>query len=125
MPAKSPLDRRDFKIALIYASPLKAEYVQEVFDKFWEDDGKKYKKAPGDPNIYTAGVIGQHNVLLAYIPGIGTTSAAAVAGSLCVSFPNTKLALIVGIYGGMPYRAEPEEIVLGDVIISQALNYPI
>jgi nucleoside phosphorylase len=95
--------------------------VQEVFDKFWEDEGKKYGKAPGDPNVYTAGVIGQHNVVLAYMPGMGTTSAAAVAGSLRVSFPNIRLALVVGICGGMPYGADQQEIVLGDVIISQAL----
>jgi len=40
---------------------------------------------------------------------------------LRVSFPNIKLALVVGICGGMPYGTDQEEIVLGDVIISQAL----
>jgi len=121
MPVKTPHDRYDFEIALICALPLEAECVQEVFDKFWEDEGKKYGKAPGDPNAYTAGVIGEHNVVLAYMPSMGTTSAAAVAGSLRVSFPNIKLALVVGICGGMPYGTDQEEIVLGDVIISQAL----
>jgi nucleoside phosphorylase len=121
MPLKTPRDRRSFEIALICALPLEAECVQEVFDKFWEDEGKKYGKAIGDPNVYTVGVIGEHNVVLAYMPNMGTTSAAAVAGSLRVSYPNIKLALVVGICGGMPYDTDQEEIMLGDVIISQAL----
>ncbi|KIW65333.1 hypothetical protein PV04_07602 [Phialophora macrospora] len=121
MHGKTPYDRRDFKIALICALPLEAECVQEVFDKFWEDEGKTYGKAPGDPNVYTAGVIGEHNVVLAYMPGMGTISAAAAAGSLRVSFPNITLALVVGICGGIPYDSDQEETVLGDVIVSQAL----
>lgn len=66
-------------------------------------------------------MIGEHNVVLAYLPGMGVVSAAAVAGSIQVSFPNIKLALVFGICGGMPYGPDQEEIVLGDVIISQAL----
>ncbi|EXJ69000.1 uncharacterized protein A1O5_07935 [Cladophialophora psammophila CBS 110553] len=123
MPAKTPRERGDFEIALICALPLEAECVQELFDKFWEDEGKNFRKAPGDPSVYTTGVIGDHNAVLAYMPGIGTTPAAAVAGSLRVSFPNIKLALVVGVCGGMPYGTgtDQEEIMLGDVIISQAL----
>lgn len=52
------------------------------------------------------GLIGEHNVVLAYMSGMGTTSAAAVAGSLCVSFPSIKLALVVSICGGMPSGAD-------------------
>jgi len=92
-----------------------------VFDKFWEDEGKKYGKAPNDVNEYTTGVIGEHNVVLAYLPGMGTTSAVAVAAFMSMSFPNIKLALVVGICGGMPLDTEKKEILLGDVIISQAL----
>ncbi|KAK4936080.1 hypothetical protein LTR10_022982 [Elasticomyces elasticus] len=121
MTIRAPRDRSDFKVALICALPLEAECLQQVFDNFWEDDGHKYGKAVGDSNVYTTGVIGEHNVVLAHMPGMGTVSAAAVAGALRVSFPNTKLALVVGICGGIPYGKNQEEIVLGDVIISQAL----
>ena len=117
----APLDSGGFYVAIICGLPLEAECVQEVFDKFWEDEGKKYGRATGDPNAYTHGVIGEHNVVLAYMPGMGSTSAAAVAGSMRVSFPNIKLALVVGVCGGMPYGNNKEEIVLGDVIVSQAL----
>ena len=118
MPIKTPYDRRDFEIALIYALPLEAECIQEIFDKFWEDKGKEYGKAPRDPNAYTTKVTDEHNVVLAYMPEMGTISAATVASSLRVSFPKITLALMVGIYGGMPSGMDQEEIVLGDVIIS-------
>jgi nucleoside phosphorylase len=68
-----------------------------------------------------AGVIGEHSIVLAYIPGTGVASAAVVIGAMRVSFSNIKLALAVGICGGMPYDTDGQEILLGDVIISQAL----
>lgn len=117
----TPHDRHDFEIILICALPLEAECVQGVFDKFWEDEGKEYGKAIGDHNVYTTGVIGKHNVVLAYMPGMGTINAAAVAASARLSFHNIKLAIVVGICGGAPYGTDQQEIVLGDVIISQAV----
>ena len=36
-----------------------------------------------------------HNVVLAYMPGMGVGSAAAVAAAMRVSFTNIKLALVV------------------------------
>ncbi|KAK5050918.1 hypothetical protein LTR84_003477 [Exophiala bonariae] len=120
-PFPAPRDRDGFHVALICALQLEADCVHAVFDKFWEDDGKQYGKTPGDPNAYTPGVIGQHNVVLAYLPGMGTVNAAVVAGSMLISYPNIKLALVVGICGGMPYGPNEEEIVLGDVVISQAI----
>jgi nucleoside phosphorylase len=116
-----PRDRGDFHVALICALSLEAECVQEVFDKFWEDEGKRYGKAPGDANDYTPGVIGEHNVVLAYMPGMGVVSAAAVAGAMRISYPNIKLALVVGVCGGIPHTTDQQDIVLGDIIISQAL----
>jgi nucleoside phosphorylase len=117
-----PHDRRGFEIALICALPLEADCVHAVFDKFWEDEGKKYGKAPRDPNAYTTGVIGEHNVILAHMPNMGKASASGVAASILSSFPGIKLALVVGICGGVPYGTDNrDEILLGDIIISQAL----
>jgi nucleoside phosphorylase len=113
----APRDRRGFEIALICALLLEANYVQDVFDEFWED----YGKADGDPNWYTVGLIGKHNVVLVHMPGTGTTSAAGVAVGLRASFPNIKLALVVGVCGSIPYGTDQREILLGDIIISQAL----
>lgn len=115
-----PRNRAEFHVALVCALPREAECVQELFDKFWDED-KRYGKAQGDPNEYTNGVIGEHNVVLAYMPSMGPVSAAAVAGAMRISYPNIKLALVVGICGGMPSTNDKQDIMLGDVIISQAL----
>jgi nucleoside phosphorylase len=54
--------------------------------------------------------------------GIGKGSAASVASSFRSSFEGIKLALVVGICGGVPHRTDEEkEILLGDVIISDGL----
>ena len=116
-----PNDRGDFAIAIICALPLEASAVISLFDKFWGDSGNMFGQAPGDPNAYTMGVVGLHNVVLAYPPGMGKGSAAGVAASIGSSFLRIELALVVGICGGVPIKTGGEEIHLGDVIISDGI----
>ena len=123
---RRPATRADFGIAVICALTIEADAVDAFFDHHWDDDddGPLYDKATGDPNTYSTGTIGRHNVVLAYMPGMGKASAAAVAASCRASFPNIKLALIVGICGIVPFRtsgSETAETVLGDVIISNGV----
>lgn len=118
---KRPRSREDFQIALICALPLKCDAVEALFDEFWEDDDT-YGKAAGDPNAYSMGRIGIHNVVLAFMPGMGKGASASVAASFRSSFPGIKLGLVVGICGGVPNsRDEEKEILLGDVIVSTGL----
>jgi nucleoside phosphorylase len=123
MPQKRPLhpkSRREFEIAIICALALEADAVLALFDHHWDEDedGQSYGKAHGDPNAYSTGVIGQHNVVLAHLPGMGKVAAGNTA--FCrMSFPNISLALVVGICGGAPFYGKvKEDILLGDVIIS-------
>ncbi|KAK5049487.1 hypothetical protein LTR84_004416 [Exophiala bonariae] len=117
-----PQDRSGFEVAIICALPLEANLVQSTFDIFWEDEGYNYAKAPGDPNIYTPGVISGHNVVLARLPNMGKVDAASVAASMRISFAGVKLALLVGICGAVPRRPDSnEDIFLGDVILSQTI----
>lgn len=84
--------------------------------KYWDDDGERYGKAPGDPNAYSTGAIGSQNVVLAFMPGMGKGDAANVASGVRSSFEGIKLALVVGICGGVPNGTDDEkEILLGDV----------
>ena len=117
-----PKDRRDFQIAIVCALPLEASAVIHQFDNFWGDTGGMFGQAPGDPNAYTQGVIGLHNVVLAYPPSMGKGSAAGVAASIGSSFLGIELTLVVGICGGVPTRTSGEEIRLGDVIISDGIT---
>ncbi|KAL1969888.1 hypothetical protein VTN77DRAFT_7397 [Rasamsonia byssochlamydoides] len=64
-----PTSRAEFKIAVICALPLEADAVEALFDEFYDEDGYEYGKAPGDPNAYTTGRIGQYSVVLAHMPG--------------------------------------------------------
>ncbi|KAF3931908.1 hypothetical protein ABW20_dc0100432 [Dactylellina cionopaga] len=115
-----PRDRRDFEVAIICALPLEASVVNELFDQ--EYDEIAYGKARGDSNAYSTGVIGHHNVVLVYMPGIGKVAAATAAASLRASFQEIRLALVVGICGGAPSEYQSgEAILLGDVVISEGL----
>ena len=115
-----PYDRNDFGIGVICALTLEADAVFAVFDGIW--DMEEYGKASNDINAYTAGRIGNHNVVLAHLPGMGKSSAASVATGLRHSFPNIRLCLVVGICGGVPTHLETgDEILLGDVIISKGM----
>jgi nucleoside phosphorylase len=101
--------------------PLEADAVKAVFDKRWDDDGDMYGKAPRDPNAYSTGVVGRHNVVLAHMPGIGKEAAASVAADIRSSFERVQLALIVGISGAVPMTPTGEEIFLGDIVISEGI----
>ena len=117
---RRPRDRREFEIAIICALPIESDAVEALFDEFWEDH--TYGKAAGDTNTYTLGRIGHHDVVLAFMPGMGKGHSASVAAAFRSSFEGIKLGLVVGICGGVPREAEHgEEILLGDVVISTGL----
>jgi len=98
--------------------PIEADAVEAMLDDFWEDE-ELYTKARGDPNAYTTGRIGKHNVVLAHMPGMGKVASASVASSFRSSFSDIRLGLLVGICGGMPLGAnDGKEMLLGDVVIS-------
>ncbi|KAK8112018.1 uncharacterized protein PG998_008475 [Apiospora kogelbergensis] len=118
---RRPATRHEFEIAVICAFVQEADAAEALFDHHWEDDGPPYDKAPGDPNAYSTGSIGRHNVVLTYMPGIGKVNATTVAANCRISFPNIRLAVIVGICGVVPFTRDGHEIVLGDVVISDGV----
>jgi nucleoside phosphorylase len=79
-------------------------------------------KPPNDPNTYTLGSIGKHNIVIACLPKgqIGNNSAANVAAWMVSTFPSIKVGLMVGIGGGIPSKVR-----LGDVVVSTpVLQFP-
>jgi nucleoside phosphorylase len=118
-----PQSRHEFKIAIICALPLEADAVEALFDEHYDEDEvcHKYGKHVGDANSYTTGRIHNHDVVLAFMPGMGNRRSAGVARGLLVSFTEIKLALLVGICGGVPYASDGVEIVLGDIIIGDSV----
>ena len=118
--SRRPRDRNDFDIAIICALQIESDAVEALFDEIWEDDCV-YGKAPTDPNSYTTGRIGVHNVVLTFMPGMGKGTSASVSANFRSSFPRITLGLVVGICGGVPIGIDKEEILLGDIIISTGL----
>lgn len=114
-----PKDRRDFQIAIFCAHPREADAVVALFDQHW--DRREYGKGACDPNSYTLGAISIHNVVLVHLPGMGKGIAASAASSCHTSFTGIKLALVVGICGGVPFGPDGTERILGDVVISDGL----
>jgi nucleoside phosphorylase len=122
MEPKRPDSRLGFYVAIICALTTEADAVEGLFDHYWDDNGLQYDKALGDPNAYSTGSIGRHNVVLAHMPGMGRASSAIVAANCRTSFPNIKLALVVGICGAVPDVPKSDrKIFLGDVIISEGV----
>ncbi|KAJ4855339.1 phosphorylase superfamily domain-containing protein [Trichoderma breve] len=115
-----PTSRDQFHIAIICALPREADAVMLLFDEFWDEDSDPFGRANGDTNTYNTGRIGKHNVVLAILPGMGTNNAASATASLRSSYSNLKLALLVGICGGVP-RIADEDVFLGDVVVSKAI----
>ncbi|KAB8272424.1 hypothetical protein BDV30DRAFT_239508 [Aspergillus minisclerotigenes] len=124
--ASRPSHRDGFEIAVICA--LKAEYdaVALLFDEYWDDEGDPYGRAPGDENTYLTGKIHKHAVVLVLLPGMGKVNAARAAANFRSSYRGIRLALLVGICGGVPKDSEGRDILLGDVVIStQVIEYDL
>ncbi|EHK50281.1 Hypothetical protein TRIATDRAFT_154409, partial [Trichoderma atroviride IMI 206040] len=73
------------------------------------------QKPANDPNSYSLGSMGDHNVVIACLPKgqTGNYSAATVATWMVSTFPRIKFGFMVGIGGGIPAKVR-----LGDVVIS-------
>ncbi|KAF0324981.1 hypothetical protein GQ607_007874 [Colletotrichum asianum] len=122
--SQTTYSREHVRVAICCALPLEADAVQAVFDTCLDDDDLDQDKmrSSSDTNSYNFGIIGRHFTVLVHMPGMGRTNGAIVATKCQASFPNIKLALVVGICGGLPfYGTEKKEIILGDVVISEGL----
>ncbi|KAL4926225.1 uncharacterized protein BDV17DRAFT_157305 [Aspergillus undulatus] len=58
---------------------------------------------------------------MAHMSNMGKVAAATAAACLRATFPGIQLALVVGIRGGVPAKQVNDEILLGDVVVSEGL----
>lgn len=117
---RRPAGRESIHVALICALPLEADAVALLFDHFWDEDGDPYGHADGDTNTYITGRFGGHDVVLVVLTGMGIADAASATVSLRSSYPRLKLALLVGVCGGVP-KVDGHDVFLGDVVISRSI----
>ncbi|EPS39476.1 hypothetical protein H072_6745 [Dactylellina haptotyla CBS 200.50] len=101
----------DYSIGWVCALPIELAAALAILDE--RHPGIQTSRT--DDNIYHAGKIGEHNVIIAS-GGPGTTSASYVAYQMSVSFPHLRFGIMVGIGGGIP--SLHNDIRLGDVAVS-------
>ncbi|KPM39642.1 hypothetical protein AK830_g6899 [Neonectria ditissima] len=116
-----PVNRDAFEIAIVCALPLEYNAVSLLVDHYWDKDGDIYGRAVGDANTYTTGRIGKFDVVLVLLSNMGKVSAANSAAGLRLSYPKVRLVLLTGVCGGVPNLGTDEELLLGDVVISETI----
>jgi len=114
--------REQYTVGLICTLYMEMSAAEAIFD----ERHSRLPKPPSDPNTYTLGRIGLHNVVLACLPAgqMGTTPAATVAAHMSRTFTSIRFFLLIGIGGGIP--SVSKEIRLGDVVVGKrVLQYDI
>lgn len=74
-------------------------------------------RTKGGKYTYRFGRIGEHYVVVAQPIDMGKVNASNIAVYVTHEFPNVRLALMVGIGGGIP--SDEKDIRLGDVAVSK------
>ncbi|KAF3155068.1 hypothetical protein TWF788_006463, partial [Orbilia oligospora] len=112
------LNRDDYSIGWLCAIPIELEAARKVLDEVHP----KLSVPQGDENCYEFGRIGEHNVVISWLPqaGYGLTNAAIVATRMNTTFTRMRFGLMVGVGGGAP--SSTNDIRLGDIVISQPTN---
>ena len=95
------------------------EVEQRVALEMLDEEHEKLGQCPVDHNVYTLGSIGGHNVVIAGLPTPGNNPAATVITQMRNTFQGLRLALLVGIGGGVPTETDNGTVQLGDVVVSK------
>jgi nucleoside phosphorylase len=108
-----PIRQRDhYTIAWICALYIEMAAAEAMLDEVHETPPSD----PNDTNTYVLGSINKHNIVIACLPEAqyGTINAATIATNIKRTFSGIRMALIVGIGGGVPSK---RDIRLGDVVV--------
>ncbi|KAH6986907.1 nucleoside phosphorylase domain-containing protein [Ilyonectria destructans] len=116
---RRPASRDDFPVAIICALKVEYDAVSLLVD--WWGNGNRYGAAAEDDNTYKTGRMGDVNVVLVRLSGIGKSISAAAAACLRLSFPKLKLVLLTGIVVVQPSTTMDRDMLLGDVTISNSV----
>lgn len=97
---------------------IEASAVKRMLDK--ELDGPQHLHHLHSLNAYSFGAIGEHRVVVAFMPNTGQTAAAGVAMQAQIDFPSVRFGFLIGVGGGIPDPDRTKDIHLGDVVVSEA-----
>ncbi|KAH8170377.1 phosphorylase superfamily protein [Sarocladium implicatum] len=103
-----------YTVAVVFAMGFEMTAFRAMLD---EEYDATVPQDDQDSNDYILGRLGQHNVVLAWLPGTqGIGAAAAVGKDLARTFRFVRWRFLVGVGGGFP--SEKNDIRLGDVVVS-------
>ncbi|KAI1366620.1 hypothetical protein F5Y08DRAFT_351066 [Xylaria arbuscula] len=104
----------DYAFGWVAALPAELAAATAMLDEIHQE----LPRSRGDPNTYTLGKIGKHNIVIAGLPsdGYGTVDAATVANNMHRTFPFVQDFLMVGIAGGAG-MAGNVDVRLGDIVV--------
>ncbi|PKK41011.1 hypothetical protein CI102_15285 [Trichoderma harzianum] len=112
----------DYTVGWVCALPIEMAAAEAILDSIHAPLPRK----EGDPNTYTFGRVGEHNVVIACLPAsqYGTNNAATVASNMSRSYSSITIRLMVGIGGGVPDSGI--DIRLGDVVVgNEVIQYDL
>jgi len=121
MASHSCLESPDsYAVAWIAALPIERAAAKAMLDEEHATP-TGFTRHKTDPNVYTWGRVGEHNIVIASLAAgdYGTTSAATTASSLLASLPSIRIGLLVGIGGGIARPDDDRDIRLGDIVVSK------
>ncbi|KAL2827486.1 nucleoside phosphorylase domain-containing protein [Aspergillus pseudoustus] len=116
MTTQRRLRHEDYTAGWVCALPIELAAAEEMLDEIHD----KLPYILREENLYTLGRVGEHNVVIACLPQMGTSQAAHVAARMWAAFPCIRIGLMVGIGGGVP--SIKADIRLGDVVVSKPEN---
>ncbi|KAF4899185.1 Aminodeoxyfutalosine nucleosidase [Colletotrichum fructicola] len=123
LPLSTSVKPHKVTVAIFCALLLESDAVEGQLSEYYQTSSLPNQKLASDINTYSRGRVGSHQVVLVHLAGMGKSNAAVAAANCKNSFPDIKLALVVGICGGVPsYVSDIQRnIVLGDIIVSEGL----
>ncbi|KAH6995351.1 nucleoside phosphorylase domain-containing protein [Ilyonectria destructans] len=110
-------DPQDYTVGWVCATISEYVAAQEFLDEEHQDEEQETLGTlhPDDANHYTLGRIGKHHVVVAFSSNSQSGAASNTAIDMVRSFPNIRIALLVGI--GYGARNDAHDIRLGDVVV--------
>lgn len=101
---------------------LEKEYqaAVSILDERYDDTQVEIINANGDENLYCAGRIGVHDIVInCPAASAGHYTAQGIARDIKATFPCIQYAMLVGIGGGAPNLEKRVDVRLGDVVVSK------
>jgi nucleoside phosphorylase len=109
------MQRDDYQVCWICPLPIERTAAEAMLD----EEHAPLPNNPDDPNVYTLGRMGVHNIAITGLPSGNSVATAVAATHMKYAFPAMRVVLLVGIGGGVP--SLENDMRLGDIVVSSSV----